>query len=181
MRHYRSARLTVDVWDVTSDIDVPCFFCVIDDRNGRPPHLGRFGGAGCHPSAAVALCRALTEAAQSRLTFIVGTREDVVPERYAFATWGPNVASLVALGVESSPAPIAAIDTRSFDGETVAEDLEAVLSRLQRAGIDSCIAVDLTDPEVAIPCVRAIIPGLEGFDEIPAYRPGPRVDRMLRV
>jgi ribosomal protein S12 methylthiotransferase accessory factor len=181
MRRYRTARMTVHVWDVTSDIDVPCFFCVIDDSDGRPPYLGRFGGAGCHTSAGVALCRALTEAAQSRLTFIVGTREDVVPERYAFATWGPNVASLVALGLESSPAPIAAIDTKSFDGETVDEDLEAVLTRLQRADIDSCIVVDLTDPEVGIPCVRAIIPQLEGFDENPAYRPGPRVDRRLRV
>lgn len=33
---------------------------------------------GCHRSRAVALLRALTEAAQSRLTMIAGTRDDIL-------------------------------------------------------------------------------------------------------
>ena len=34
-------------------------------------------GAGCHPSRAVALARALTEAAQARVSFIAGSRDDM--------------------------------------------------------------------------------------------------------
>ncbi|MFC4035265.1 YcaO-like family protein [Streptomyces polygonati] len=36
-----------------------------------------FAGGGCHTSPAIALTRALTEAAQSRLTDIAGTRDDI--------------------------------------------------------------------------------------------------------
>ena len=39
-------------------------------------------GAGCHLSAEVALSRAITEAAQSRLTYIVGSRDDLFPSSY---------------------------------------------------------------------------------------------------
>ena len=69
---FEAARLDVSFWDMTSDLRVPAFYCEIDDRRGRPPFLG-FGGLGCHPCVSIALTRALTEAAQSRLTFIVGS------------------------------------------------------------------------------------------------------------
>ncbi|MET9451127.1 YcaO-like family protein [Streptomyces cinerochromogenes] len=36
-----------------------------------------FAGGGCHTSPAIALTRALTEAAQSRLAAIAGTRDDL--------------------------------------------------------------------------------------------------------
>jgi ribosomal protein S12 methylthiotransferase accessory factor len=77
------ATMQVEMWEVTSDIGVPAFLCIIDDAHGSPPFLGRFRGAGCHPNAAIAICRALAEAAQSRLTFIVGTRDDIPIDSYA--------------------------------------------------------------------------------------------------
>jgi len=50
---------------------------VIDEAPGpfRPVGLAR--GAGCHLDPAVALSRALCEAAQSRLTRVAGTRDDI--------------------------------------------------------------------------------------------------------
>ena len=39
--------------------------------------VGMAHGYGCHPSSAVALRRAMTEAAQSRLTRIAGSRDDI--------------------------------------------------------------------------------------------------------
>ena len=47
--------------------------------------LGRFSpcaGSGCHLSADIALSRALTEAAQSRLTVIAGSRDDLFRSTY---------------------------------------------------------------------------------------------------
>src|SRR3546814_5735653 len=41
-------------------------------------------GHGSHLDPAVAACRAITEAAQSRLTFIHGAREDLSPASYRF-------------------------------------------------------------------------------------------------
>ncbi len=37
---------------------------------------------GCHPVREIALLRALTEAAQSRLTYIAGSRDDCFPAAY---------------------------------------------------------------------------------------------------
>jgi len=50
----------------------------IADRDSDPTRrLPAAAGHGCHPCRAVALSRALTEAAQSRLTMISGSRDDV--------------------------------------------------------------------------------------------------------
>ena len=43
----------------------------------------------------------------------------------------------------------------------VLDDIEIVLGRLMECGFDSVIAVDLTRPEVNVPTVRMIVPGLE--------------------
>ena len=45
---------------------------------GRPSG----GGAGTHPSRAVALLRALTEAVQVRTTYIAGSRDDLRPDEF---------------------------------------------------------------------------------------------------
>ena len=43
----------------------------------------------------------------------------------------------------------------------VLDDIEVVLGRLMNCGFDKVIAVDLTRPEIGIPAVRMIVPGLE--------------------
>ena len=78
LRRYRESGVAVAVWETTSDVALPCFDCLIIDRELNPlrPLPGSFG-AGCHPCREVALLRALTEAAQSRLTSISGSRDDI--------------------------------------------------------------------------------------------------------
>ena len=49
-----------------------------------------------------------------------------------------------------------------------------MLDRLRAAGIGRVIAVDLTRPEIGIPVVRVVIPGLEGVGEASNYAPGAR-------
>jgi uncharacterized domain len=175
---FRAARMRVALWETTSDIGIPSFACTIDDCDGRPPFLGRFGGSGCHPCVGVALCRALGEAAQSRLAFIHGAREDLPPERYPLIDWRENLGHLL-VGSERAQAsrPVEAVSLAEADIEA---DLAAVLGRLERAGIASVAMVDLADPEIGIPCVRIIIPDLEGMDRKPAFRSGERLRRLER-
>jgi ribosomal protein S12 methylthiotransferase accessory factor len=78
LNKYEVAGVAVFVWDITSNIGVPAFSCTIVDRDPNPNRpIAPMGGYGCHPSRGVALLRALTEAAQSRLTVITGARDDV--------------------------------------------------------------------------------------------------------
>ena len=56
-----------------------------------------------------------------------------------------------------------------------------LLERLRAVGIEQVVAVDLTRPELAIPVVRVVVPGLEGaFEEDKGdYLPGPRALAIL--
>ena len=80
---FAAAALAVAVWDMTSDVGVPAFRCHVMERDDEPGLLPLPAeGQGCHPEPAVALCRALTEAAQGRVTVIAGVRDDIGPRFY---------------------------------------------------------------------------------------------------
>ena len=177
---YDSANISVEAWDITSDIEVPSFFCVIDDRDARPPFLGRFGGVGCHPNAGVAFCRALSEAAQSRLTFIMGSRDDIPPESYSLVGWQKNLTSFMVTTGVRTPAGLGACRAMSFDAPGIEDDVNGVLARLTGRGVDRVVKVDLTHSKIGVPCVRVVIPDLEGMPHKAGYKPGKRARSALQ-
>jgi hypothetical protein len=65
---------------VTSDLGVATFLSLIHDPREPEGHIGL--GSGAHPDASIALRRALTEAAQTRLTYIAGSRDDLDAEEF---------------------------------------------------------------------------------------------------
>jgi ribosomal protein S12 methylthiotransferase accessory factor len=174
LARYERAGIWVRLWDVTSDIGVAAFLCDIRDPDvGDPAQLRRWHGAGCHPDPAIALARALTEAAQTRLTYIAGIRDDLSPSEYAEPADAEIVDALLdALRRESTPVSFHAAP--NFAAGDLREDVHEELDRLRRAGIDRVVAVDLTRPDFSIPVVRVVIPGLEGDVRHPGYAPGAR-------
>lgn len=169
VRAFGAAAIRIEAWDITSDLGVPACLVVLDDADGGPPFLGRFAGSGCHPDPAVALGRALTEAAQSRLTFISGTRDDMAPAAWAGAGWH---GSLAALLVGRRPPCDRPPPSRSVATDSTAADATALLARIVPTG--PVVAVDLTDPVVGLPCLKVLAPGLEGMSHRAHYRPGRR-------
>jgi YcaO-like protein with predicted kinase domain len=173
---YEKARLAVRVWDVTSDIGVPAFVCDIpaarDDPGGG---LRRFRGCGCHPSRTVALARALTEAAQIRLTYIAGIRDDLSDYEES-APQKLGAALLDAASESAEPASFHA--TPNFDADDLADDVRWQLAQLRSVGIERVIAIDLTRSDLGIPVVRTVIPGLEWDCSHPDYVPGPRARQI---
>jgi YcaO-like protein with predicted kinase domain len=174
LEKYEAARITVRVWDATTDIGIAAFLCEIRDlAAGDPRRLRRFHGSGCHADRAVALVRALTEAAQTRLTYIAGIRDDLSPSEYEEAPGAEIGEALIdALARESEPGLFGAVP--SFASDDLNEDLRWALGRLSAAGVARAVAVDLTRPDLAIPVVRLAIPGLEWDPHHPNYRPGRR-------
>jgi YcaO-like protein with predicted kinase domain len=174
---YDKAGIAVRVWNVTSDLGIAAFLCDIRDPSpGEPRRLRRFHGAGCHPDRAIALLRALTEAAQTRLTYITGIRDDLPPSEYEEPANADIVEALLdALSRESRPNLFRQVP--SFAADDVGQDVRWELDRLRAAGITRMVAVDLTRPEFEIPVVRLVIPGLEGDIRHPHYVPGPRARR----
>lgn len=170
------ADIMVALWDLTSDVGIPVVKCELHDRQPsafRP--IGAAHGYGCHPDASVALSRALTEAAQSRLTRIVASRDDATDARLAGITNEESI-ELSWRRVHSVPSSpmrdFTALPSRRFS--TLDEDLQWTLERLHAAGMGEAIVVDLSRARYPVFVVRVLVPGLESLNELPGWVPGAR-------
>ena len=165
------AGFEVAVWDITSDVGIATFYCLIVDRQNERGHSG--AGAGTHSARGVALLRALTEAVQVRTTYIAGSRDDIRADSFTAAALAQKLRrARTLMARRGAGRDFRAIAT--YDGPSFADDLAWLLARLRAAGIEQVAAVDLTHPDLAIPVVRVVIPGLEAPDDHPRYVPGPR-------
>jgi YcaO-like protein with predicted kinase domain len=157
-------------WDITSDVGIPAYECrLYETGRARWREVGMFSGYGCHLDPAVALVRAVSEAIQSRLTFISGSREDLFAADYERQRRSQGD---VAAAHARFTAPGPRVDfraRRSLATDSFQGDLRVILSRLAAVGVDRLIAVDLTRPEVGIPVVKVVIPGLEAKGEFPDH------------
>jgi ribosomal protein S12 methylthiotransferase accessory factor len=160
-------------------VGLPAFRAAIVDADPGMlrPHLPGTG-SGCHASRAVALLRAITEAAQTRLTLITGARDDMGIAHYVAARDARIHARMLAR-VREGRGERSFRDAPTFEGETLNDDLSYQLARLSEAGIAQVVVVDLTKPAFAIPVARVVIPGLEGVHDAPGYAPGPRYQRAM--
>jgi ribosomal protein S12 methylthiotransferase accessory factor len=179
LEKYQRAAIDVAVWDATSDIRIPAFVGLITERTPNPLRpLPSSLGYGCHPARPIALLRALTEAAQSRLTYISGSRDDLDRDAYEDAL-SPKTVQSDRARTETRGSMRDFREIASFEGATLNEDVAWELTRLRSAGIARVIIVDLTKPELRVPVVRVVIPGLEPKALISDYVPGPRARAIL--
>jgi ribosomal protein S12 methylthiotransferase accessory factor len=162
LERFRDAGAVIGVHDMTSDVGVPCFGCLVVDQTNWIRPLGISGGYGCHPAREIALLRALTEAAQDRLTAIAGARDDQRYADYAARRDTEDAAALIASflnhdrGLDFRARP--SVATATFDG-----DLAVLVDALRRVGCDSVIVVDLSQEAYGIPVTKVVVPGLEGI------------------
>jgi ribosomal protein S12 methylthiotransferase accessory factor len=171
--------MSVAIWDMTSDIGIPAFICRIAERR-LPPVVTDYDaeGMGCHPDRNVALLRALTEAAQARLGFISGARDDPAGWEYTRET-AEEASSAPAAG-HAGEANRDFTTVPDFDSDSLDADVAWELAALGAAGISEVVAVDLTHEDFGIPVVRVIVPGLEGpTTTVPACRLGQRAANLI--
>ena len=164
----------IRVWDVSSDVRLPVFVCLVQSRDtndGVEPQLG----SGCHAAREIALSRALTEAAQARAAVISGARDDFTPAGYGAATRARQW-EIASHWLRSRARRAFAVAPDGVSTNDLAQDLETVLAALDAAGVRQAAWVDLSQPEIGIPVVRAIVPNLEGpwTPETGEYVPGTR-------
>ncbi|PYS39084.1 MAG: hypothetical protein DMG14_15270 [Acidobacteria bacterium] len=150
-----AAGLTVYGRNRTSTGGIPTVECVVVERQLNGGYLAH-GGCGTHPDARVAVSRAITEAAQSRVGCIQGGREDL-PE---FVKPPASLDPVLIYG-RGPVAPFSSIP--SYIHDDIAEDIRFMLRRLRESGFTQVVAVNLTRPEVGMPVVRVIIPGAEAW------------------
>ncbi len=172
-----AAGLRLAIWDTRTDVGVASFHCYLMDDGADRGHIG--AGAGCHPAKEIALSRALTEAVQTRTTYIAGSRDDLSPEEFSAAGRDAKYDYAARMGADGAPE----MDYRGLpvvDHATFEEDRDYLTARLKRVGIDEVVSVDMTRPEFGISVVRVVIPGLEAPHDDETYVPGPRVAALRK-
>ncbi|MEO1160933.1 MAG: YcaO-like family protein, partial [Pseudomonadota bacterium] len=171
---FRSTDIDVAVWDVTSDTGVPAMLVWIMEGDKRERLLGRPSvGAGCHPVREIALSRALSEAAQERLTLITGSRDDLRRDDYRDMDFADVFARTDGRDFAGTP-------TTAF--QTSSDDVAWLLKQLRQVGIDEVILVDLSqDTFRDISVARIVIPGLESAVDNARYVPGRRAQTVMEA
>lgn len=146
------AGVALEVRSVRSPTGLPVFLARITCHDYPPA----FMGYGCHLSSEIALTRAVTEAAQARLAYISGARDDLQADvhepgqkRGQTATRDPGEP------IKEAPAH-----------GTLAEDLEDVVKRTAVAFAHPPLVADLTRDDVGVPVVRVIAPGSRVCPEV---------------
>ncbi len=177
LRKLQRAGLEVRLRNLTSAVGVPTIGCTIADPHGPPGAMNAHGGCGTHPDARIALTRALTEAAQSRLSWIQGGREDL-PD------FVPATGPLPLQAQCDSGHAIGFDDIASYQHPSVNDDVEFMIERMRQSGFAQVVVFDITKEEVGIPVVRVIVPRAEAWTLYFAHsgrsRLGPRaLDQIL--
>jgi ribosomal protein S12 methylthiotransferase accessory factor len=145
----REAGMKLVLRDVTWEVGIPC---VIADMVAPDlPNVWR--GSGCHAAPEVAISRALNEAAQSRLTYISGARDDLT-------AFNDHVepSSRYERYVEAEPEISLDAMARASSGN-LQRDLDTILEALDAFGFEA-FWMDFSRPEVGVPVVSVFVPGL---------------------
>ncbi|GLY38605.1 hypothetical protein Amsp01_046290 [Amycolatopsis sp. NBRC 101858] len=156
------AGLGREVWalDVTSDLGVPVR-AAVSRRTGAPEQI--MLGFGAHPDPAVALRRALTELNQLMPAVLDGRLGDHPPA----ARWLREAS--VAEHPHLLPAPSAAV---------LPTNVLPVQGKLERAGLEVFV-LDQTRPDIGLPVVKVLVPGMRGFRA--RFAPGRLYDVPVRL
>jgi YcaO-like protein with predicted kinase domain len=156
---YERAGVQIALWDITGELDVPCFLCDVIDRDRGPwRSLVRARGMGCHNDRTVALARALCEAAQSRLTMIAGSRDDISRRALREARSKEALESAHRQLAGNGERLFTSVPHRRFD--CFDDELAWLYDRILALGHDQIAIVDLSKADFPIAVVRVIVPGL---------------------
>lgn len=176
----RYAGLNRQIWvlDVTSDLGIPAMTAV--SRRTDKPAEDIMLGFGVHFDPRIALRRALTELGQL-LPLVVRTRSDGT----GYGLSDPHLMSWWTTATVDNqpyllPDPAQAPRTASGYGYSPSQELDLARMRAitRRAGLD-ILVLDQTRPDIGMPAVKVVVPGLRHF--WPRFASGRLYDVPVRL
>jgi thioglycine synthase len=172
---FSNAGIPLIIKDITSTVGIPTFNASsIEWVTHDYGYLAE--GHGAHPDSRIALLRAITEVSQTRAANIQGARDDLRKINYG----QDNTDDKRAWQFMPSKNTIKFSEVRTYFNEDILEDIKLLLDHLKGDGLARAIIVNLTNPEIGIPVVRAVVPGLETF-KITKSVMGHRAKRYFKI
>ena len=167
-----AAGLDLRLFDISTDVAIPVWFATIspppDSDLSRWRHFDLQSGSGCHPDPARAAIRAVTEAAQSRLTAISAARDDFDPGDYRAQLTLDLTTYVRTAAARRTARPTSPIDPADY--------LPLMASRLTAAGVGSAVLAPLENGARGFAVVKAVVGDLE---TVPGARRFPLGRRAL--
>ena len=165
-----SADFDLALFDVTSDLAVASIVALLRPKgdDGSLRYVDLTMGAGASLSPDVAAARAISEAVQSRMTFIGGARDDLVPELFSRRADPDHLQSFQArctTNLNELPTMLA----------TSAQDaLDQLVETLLECGVDQLYAIELAPEWLPASVAKVFAPQLEHPDGDRRIRLGSR-------
>ena len=138
----------------SSELRIHAFMAVLLDANAFAGVSHVNVGYGAHLSPLVAAARAITEAAQSRLTYIHGAREDLRKESYQRGAVHTRLFDFFA-ALEADTAWEELVDA---SGDTLEDDLALLLDSIRENGLGRVYRIDLSHDDTPFSVVKVLIP-----------------------
>jgi ribosomal protein S12 methylthiotransferase accessory factor len=169
------ARLHRQVWvlDVTSDLPIPVMAAVCR-RTDKPAEDLMFG-FGAHFDPRIAVRRALTELGQL-LPAVTGADGYRVADPHLTSWWTTATSRNQPYLLPRPAEPRTAASYGYQPGGGI--DLDPVRAIARRAGLD-LLVLDQTRPDIGMPVVKVLVPGLRHF--WPRFAPGRLYDVPVRL
>ncbi len=172
------AGLQLRLFDASCDTETPVFAAFIspprDGFEDRWKHFDLSSGSGCHPAPLRAAIRAVTEAAQTRVTTISAARDDFDPRQYR----QPIDPSLL---VYPRARPRRRGDLADAAPLGRGAYLTILVDRLRRVGAASIILVPFEGGQRGFAVARVFVPELENPSGDRRQRFGPRARRFVEA
>ena len=160
IKKFEEQGITIHLKDLTSNLGIPTIGASADDTITKDPELLVIG-VGTHLNPEIAAIRAITEVAQSRTTHKHGMKINAQLQKASQDMGYERIKKLNYMWFGESQNKIFLDEIPDRSTDDVLKDIEIVLQALAEHGFDSVIACDLTRPELNVPTVRMIVPGLE--------------------
>ena len=174
IQKFEEQGIEVHLKDLTNDLGVPTIGAAADDTRTKDPELLTIG-VGTHLNPEIAAIRAITEVAQSRTTHKHGMKINAQLQKTSRELGYQKIKEINHMWYGRNGTQIYLEDMKDLSTPYVLDDIEIVLGKLMECGFDKVIAMDLTRPELGVPSVRMIVPGLEVWT-MDNERMGPRLE-----
>ena len=172
LKQFRDNGVEIKLKDLTTDVGVTTIGASSDDVRTKDPELLNIG-VGTHLNPEIAAIRALTEVAQSRTTHKHGLKVNAQLVKVTKDMGYDKVKAVNRLWYSDNEKKVNLSDMQDESTPYVLDDIEKVMGKLYESYFERVVVADLTRPEIGVPTVRVIIPGME-VSTMDSEREGPR-------
>jgi bacteriocin biosynthesis cyclodehydratase domain-containing protein len=146
-KHYKELGWNLWLLDLTHDLRIPSVVALAKNEESKNFTIG----LGCHLDMYLAIQRAITEMHQifdpANTHNPVWTEDEIKNPRFLFPDGHEKVC---------------AKDWQSIPKRSLKDDISECAEKIKNAGMDLFV-LNFTRPDIGVPCVKAIVPGLRHF------------------